>query len=138
MIMAFSISNKCIGCGKCRSRCASGAIKLCEDSGRKYCRIDPELCVSCGHCAHFCESGAILDADGHIARAKHARPRIDTVKCTGCMLCIESCPEFALALTKYCDGGTRGGHVFLARPNDCLGCGHCAKSCQVRAIEMLY
>jgi len=134
--MPYSISGKCIGCGKCVPKCSAGAIKLCEENGKRHCRIDPDLCVSCGHCAGFCENGAILDSHGSPAVAKHERPHINISKCTGCMLCIESCPEFALALTKFCDGGTRGGYVFLQHPKACLGCGHCAKSCQVRAITM--
>ena len=137
MIMPYSVSDKCIGCGKCRSRCSSGAIKLI--GGR--CVIDPDLCVACGHCAYFCERSALIDADGRPVAfrplSERKKPHIDASRCTGCMLCVESCPEFALAITKYCAGGVRSGYAFLNGPELCLGCGHCAASCPMRAITLV-
>ncbi|MDO4573192.1 MAG: 4Fe-4S dicluster domain-containing protein, partial [Clostridia bacterium] len=58
-------------------------------------------------------------------------------KCTGCMLCIECCPEYALALVKRGVDGDRFGMSFLVEPEACLGCGMCAASCPVTAITMV-
>lgn len=61
-------------------------------------------------------------------------PCINLDVCNGCMLCVESCPEYALSMIKV----TRTYSVAaLMHPESCLGCGHCYKSCPVRAIELI-
>ena len=49
-IMAYKISDDCIGCGSCASECPVEAIS--EKDG-KYV-IDPDLCLDCGSCASVC------------------------------------------------------------------------------------
>jgi len=136
--MPYTTNLNCTGCGECVSRCTTGAMHLIEENGVRHSRIDQDVCVSCGHCAHFCKSFAIVDTLGRIAQPipenERLMPCIDREKCSGCMLCNENCPEYALGtemLTK---------HYTISRlehPDACLGCGLCAKNCPVKAITMV-
>lgn len=56
VFMAYSISDRCTGCGSCRTECPVGAISKTEN-GKS--RIDPALCVECGNCASVCAWGAV-------------------------------------------------------------------------------
>ncbi|MDR1921078.1 MAG: DUF362 domain-containing protein [Candidatus Adiutrix sp.] len=47
---------KCLGCRRCLSQCAHGAIALTEE---KKARIDPDKCVGCAGCIPVCPEGAI-------------------------------------------------------------------------------
>lgn len=55
--------NKCIGCGKCVSRCQFGAINFASSINRPI--IDPKRCYGCGLCKEACEEQAIrlIDRD---------------------------------------------------------------------------
>ncbi len=53
--MAYEITRKCNGCGKCESACSMDAIRR---SWGSY-KIDPDLCDSCGACAFVCPVKAI-------------------------------------------------------------------------------
>ncbi len=54
MIMAYKISDECVGCGACAAECPVEAIS--EKEG-KY-EIDAEKCIECGACADTCPVGA--------------------------------------------------------------------------------
>jgi NAD-dependent dihydropyrimidine dehydrogenase PreA subunit len=55
--------------------------------------------------------------------------RLDPGRCINCKRCMVVCPHEVFA-----EGS---GHVELARPNDCMECGACAKNCPVQAIKVL-
>ena len=51
----FYISDKCIGCGKCRRSCP----QQCIESGKPYV-IRQENCLHCGLCTEICPTGSVL------------------------------------------------------------------------------
>ena len=52
---------------------------------------------------------------------------IDTEKCKGCEVCIPTCPEEVIALSKKVN---RKGYRYLETVNDnCTGCTNCAIVC---------
>lgn len=48
--------SKCIGCGKCVTRCASSAIRIKDGK----VQINQELCTGCGICKTMCPTGDVL------------------------------------------------------------------------------
>lgn len=56
--MAYSITEKCTTCGKCKEVCPVEAIA----EGKDMFKIDPETCVNCGQCVDECPSEAIIEA----------------------------------------------------------------------------
>jgi MinD superfamily P-loop ATPase len=56
------VTDKCIGCGKCREVCNFDAVEFDgpgNDVVKKTYRIDPVACEGCSVCAHFCPAEAI-------------------------------------------------------------------------------
>ncbi|MGL4370264.1 MAG: nitroreductase family protein, partial [Spirochaetota bacterium] len=53
--------------------------------------------------------------------------KIDKNLCTGCRICLETCPSFVLAMAdkKAC----------VSRPASCLNCNQCVSVCPVRAFS---
>ncbi len=59
---AFIITEKCIGCGKCRDLCKFDAIKFngqANDMIAKTFTVDPISCEGCKVCVEFCPADAI-------------------------------------------------------------------------------
>ena len=139
--MPYTFNENCIDCEKCAERCAAGAVIVLRDGGRIRCEVDQDLCVSCGHCGYICEKSSVIDDKGVTARyvpvSKWKSPSIDLDKCTGCMLCVEVCPEYALAISKPRAPGDINTFAFLAETEKCMGCGMCAGRCPVGAIDMV-
>ena len=84
---------------------------------------------------------AVIDDKGkpaeYVPVSEWKLPAIDLDKCTGCMLCVEVCPEYALAVSKPRTPGDLYSIAFLAEEEKCMGCGMCAGRCPVSAIEMV-
>lgn len=65
-------------------------------------RMTPGRCTECGECLAWCQRNAIIVGVG--------ATRIDETWCWGCGLCVEHCPQGALALyprSRYHDVATR-------------------------------
>jgi len=59
---AFIVTEKCVGCGKCKDLCKFDAIHLdgpANDLIAKTYRVDPVSCEGCKVCVEFCPAGAI-------------------------------------------------------------------------------
>jgi uncharacterized protein len=55
-----------------------------------------------------------------------SKPKTDSEKCTGCALCVKSCPQEAISLTP--------DHKALIDYDKCIGCGQCIAMCQYGAV----
>ncbi len=139
--MPYTFNENCIDCEICAERCSAGAVSVISEDGHVRCEVDQDLCVSCGHCGNICEKNAVIDNTGKPAKrvpiGKWKSPSINLDKCSGCMLCVEVCPEYALAISKPRAQGDLNTFAFLAETEKCMGCGLCAERCPVDAIEMV-
>jgi len=64
-----------------------------------------------------------------MAKEKKGKPVINREWCKGCGICVEFCPEDALALDEMEKSN-------LAYPDKCNGCGMCELRCPDIAIEL--
>ena len=58
--------------------------------------------------------------------------KIDTVKCTGCGICVDRCNMDVLRLD------ISGDKAFIAYHEDCMTCFECVLSCPEDAVEVRY
>lgn len=67
-LIKYYITDKCIGCGKCKRNCPAGAISLTNEvirelpNGNKLYKhtIDTNKCIKCGACRQACPTQAII------------------------------------------------------------------------------
>lgn len=53
--------DKCEACGECVDICATEALALVEEDGKKYAMFtgEPDDCLGCLSCEEVCEEGAV-------------------------------------------------------------------------------
>lgn len=136
--MAYTISDKCPGCGACVRICPADAI-----SGEKKTphRIDGESCIECGACGRVCPHGSVTDAAGtacvRVKRGEWPKPRFDYDRCLVCISCVEACPAGSLGLSGRPVAGVLHNYPRLEEEGKgCLGCGLCVRACPVDAIAL--
>lgn len=57
--------------------------------------IDQDLCSACGTCMDMCRYGGVVEKDGVYT--------IDPLRCEGCKVCVQFCPEGAVKFTpRHC------------------------------------
>ena len=139
--MSYSLNSNCKDCEKCVERCPVGAIIIHKDIDSTRGEIDTGACVDCGYCGNLCDKEAVLDQNGKLVKPlpeeEWPLPVVDYDKCNGCMICLEVCPEYILALSKPRFEGDLQGVALLLDEEKCMGCALCAEKCPVDAIEMV-
>jgi NADH-quinone oxidoreductase subunit F len=55
-LLSYTITDKCVGCGVCASKCPVKAIS--GEKGKKH-KIDGSKCIKCGVCMASCKFGAV-------------------------------------------------------------------------------
>lgn len=93
-------------------------------------------CLGHGDCIKNCEFDAMELVDGEV--------RIDREKCTGCMACMEGCPQKIIDMvpkdaTNFipCSSRAYEGMALDTCGYACIGCGECAAACPQDAIQMV-
>jgi Fe-S-cluster-containing hydrogenase component 2 len=120
------IHANCSGCSTCLLACAILNFHEINPS-RSLLRIEARfpapgdyrihLCDQCGECAESCPENAIMLEDGVY--------RVDPQECTGCLICVDICPEQVMFKHKNYD-----------TPVKCTLCGECVRACPRDAIVL--
>lgn len=135
--MAFTITEKCNGCGACARLCPAGAI---AGEKKKLHAIDPALCIECGACGRICPQAALLDAAGAsctmIKRSEWPKPKLLLKICMACTICVDACPVGCLLMSDLPRGSGVDAFPYLQDPRACIGCGFCSQACPADALVM--
>lgn len=120
-----------------RSECKELLQKAWEQNLAQFGEnVQQEVGFICNCCACCCEAMLAAQNFGH-ERPVHTSNYIARVEsnCSGCGLCVNSCPVKIISLETENDDGT--GRKRAQLDNDlCLGCGVCARNCRLKALTM--
>lgn len=110
--------------------CASSVFLA---DGYKQCDFG---CLGLGTCARACPFYAITMSEEKL-------PVINEKKCTGCGVCVTTCPKNLMGLVEAdknvfiaCSSFHPGKFVSRVCDIGCIGCARCVKTCPVKAIKM--
>ena len=132
--MPHYIHETCIGCTACLTKCPTEAI---VGERNMMHVIIADKCIDCGVCGNVCPVTCITDQFDLLVPRKQMtqrpRPVINKDNCTGCVYCVDYCPEDVLEMRG--DGNIQVSH--LVGENGCIGCALCAEICPHDAIQMI-
>lgn len=121
----------CTKCGDCSAACPEAVISADRDG---FPVFDPNLgaCTQCGVCVIVCETGALTEGQPWLwkANAKAACLSLNGVQCRTCQ---DFCDAGAISF-RLQTGGISEPQINL---DLCVGCGGCASSCPIGAIELV-
>jgi formate hydrogenlyase subunit 6/NADH:ubiquinone oxidoreductase subunit I len=102
--------------------------------------INEKRCVECGVCGRICPAKAITDAQGVVCvaqkRSEWKKPRVDTVLCSACGICVADCTAGALRISQPQFRGDIDVNAELSAPQKCVACELCERHCPLGAITM--
>ena len=135
----FILEEKCVGCTLCAKECPMSII---EGEQKEPFRIfAPTECIDCSLCAWVCPAEAIQNQHGQIPPKLKASERpvawINEEGCTGCEVCMESCPVDAIDKVDpiNADDLSPTG-VCRVDYDTCISCSLCAIMCPWETISM--
>lgn len=104
-------------------------------NGTKMCSYG---CIGFGDCVDACSFGALsLEKDG--------LPHIDYAKCTGCGVCVNTCPRHLLfkvpvsckgAVARCSNRSENKQSILKNCTGGCIKCGKCERNCEQHAIKV--
>ncbi len=102
--------------------------------GDKSC---PYGCLMYGDCVTVCPFDAIKTVSGK-------PPVVDVNKCTGCGICVNTCPKKIICLVPdkskikvVCSSHDKGKDTRAVCKVGCIACGICVKNCPEKAITVI-
>lgn len=128
----------CSGGDRAKDEFLYEGLKNCDSivkifNGQKKCKYG---CLGFGDCIEVCPFGAIYIN-------KYGIAEVDSLKCTGCGLCVKACPQKIIKLVPcnyqvhiLCSSKDKGNIVRQICSVGCIGCGLCVKICPVKDIVL--
>lgn len=125
----MDFEDACNGCGDCARACPEGII-IRDDEGFPVVDLLRGECTFCNACTEACEVGALVADQPWPWRASVSSDCL-SISGTNCRSCQDHCDSGAIRF-RLQPGGRAQPELSL---EDCIGCGACAASCPINAIQ---